>query len=68
MEYPKNLGVGRPHDPNFAQEFYRLGLCYQALGKKDLAEQYLTKAAACPHDSRWKDDAKKLLEQLGHTK
>ncbi len=67
MEYPKNLGVGRPHDPDFGQERYHLGLCYQALGKKDLAREYLTKATQSSQKSAWGEKARETLRKLGES-
>lgn len=50
MEYPGNLGAGKPDAPNFVREYYKLGLCYQALGKPDEAQAYFTKAVQSPPD------------------
>lgn len=43
--YPKNLGTGRPAYPVFARENYFIGLCYEKMGEKELAEEYFKKAA-----------------------
>ncbi len=40
MEYPENLGTGKPSHPVFIRENYYIGLCYRKLGKKDMAEKY----------------------------
>ncbi|MGD2246747.1 MAG: DUF5107 domain-containing protein, partial [Candidatus Aminicenantes bacterium] len=46
MEYPENLGTGRPANPVFAREYYLIGLCYESLGDTEKAEEFFTKAAA----------------------
>ena len=33
-EWPENLGVGRPYDPDERLQEYLLGVCYERLGKK----------------------------------
>ncbi len=43
MEYPENLGVGMPHDPDFSKEYFKLGLCHQNLGNQKKARQYFRK-------------------------
>ncbi|MBL7083133.1 MAG: DUF5107 domain-containing protein [Candidatus Aminicenantes bacterium] len=43
MEYPENLGTGRPPDPVFAREYYVIGLSYEKMGDKKLAEKYYNK-------------------------
>lgn len=50
MEYPENLGAGMPHAPNYVCEYYKLGLCYQALGKPELARAHFLKAVESPPD------------------
>ena len=44
MEYPKNLGTGRPAYPVFIRENYSIGLCYKGLGKEALAEKHFREA------------------------
>lgn len=44
MEYPENLGTGRPPSPVFAREHYLIGLCYENMGDKKRAEEYYKKA------------------------
>jgi tetratricopeptide (TPR) repeat protein len=44
MEYPKNLGTGRPAFPVFIRENYYIGLCYKGLGKEALAEKHFREA------------------------
>jgi tetratricopeptide (TPR) repeat protein len=61
MEYPKNLGVGRPHKPDFSRQFYYLGLCYRAIHQSDLATEFLTKAADTSSTSPWPQKARKAL-------
>lgn len=68
MEYPENLGVGKPHNPNFVREHYSLGVCYGALGKTALARQHWTKAAQAPGDSPWNEKARKALRELNESK
>ncbi len=46
MEYPKNLGTGRPPNPNYVKEYYGLARCYKALKNDARAREYLEKAAA----------------------
>lgn len=50
MEFPENLGVGKPHRPNYGCEYYKLGLCCKAQGKKELAKEFFTKAVASPNE------------------
>lgn len=64
MEYPENLGVGRPYNPNFAREYYGLGICHDALGKTALARQHLTKVVQAAGDSQWKEKAREALRKL----
>ena len=41
-EWPENLGVGRPYDPDERLQDYLLGVCYERLGKKcDSESAYL---------------------------
>ena len=37
-EWPENLGVGRPYDPDERLQDYLLGICYERLGKKGDSE------------------------------
>ena len=37
-EWPENLGVGRPYDPDERLQDYLLGVCYERLGKKGDSE------------------------------
>jgi tetratricopeptide (TPR) repeat protein len=43
MQYPENLGTGRPLHPLFTREYYFIGLCYEKLGNKQRAEKYISK-------------------------
>jgi tetratricopeptide (TPR) repeat protein len=66
MEFPDNLGVGRPHAPNFVREYYKLGLCHQALGETSEAQAYFQKAVESPAEP-WREDPqsrRKAREQL----
>jgi tetratricopeptide (TPR) repeat protein len=45
MEYPENLGTGRPANPEYAREYYFIGICYEKMGKKKKAEKYFRKSA-----------------------
>jgi len=40
MEYPENLGTGKPFHPVFVRENYYIGLCNEELGKRDVAGRY----------------------------
>ena len=62
MEYPENLGVGRPHDPDFGREYYRLGLCHRATGNKKLAGEYFKRAAASC-SSEWSEKARAAIKK-----
>jgi len=69
MEYPENLGTGKPHDPNYVQEYCKLGICYQALGKQDHARENFAKAAGrtgvlSTDDQKWRARAKAELDKL----
>ena len=44
MEYPENLGTGRPANPVFIRENYYIGLCYKGLGKETLADKHFREA------------------------
>ncbi|NLF71840.1 MAG: DUF5107 domain-containing protein [Candidatus Anammoximicrobium sp.] len=68
MEWPENLGTGRPHNPDHSWEHYKLGVCYQALGKAELAKQHLTKSLQEPaaKDAPWRADAEKKLKALSN--
>ena len=37
-EWPENLGIGRPYDPDERLQDYLLGVCYERLGKKGDSE------------------------------
>lgn len=50
LEYPVNLGAGKPFAPNYVREYYKLGLCYRGLGQAELARQHFNKAVECPVD------------------
>lgn len=43
MEYPENLGTGRPPHPVFAREYFFIGLCYKKMVKKEFSENYFRK-------------------------
>lgn len=40
MEYPQNLGTGKPPHPVFIREYYYIGLCYEKMAKRELAQKY----------------------------
>lgn len=40
MEYPENLGTGRPASPLFAKEHYLIGLCYEKMGNAEKAAEH----------------------------
>jgi tetratricopeptide (TPR) repeat protein len=44
MEYPENLGTGKPSHPVFIRENYLIGLCYEKLGKNDMAGRHFREA------------------------
>ncbi len=44
MEYPENLGTGKPHHPVFIRENYYIGSCYEKLGKEDMAVRHFREA------------------------
>jgi len=44
MEYPENLGTGKPSHPVFIRENYYIGLCYEKLGKRDIAGRHYREA------------------------
>ena len=52
MEYPENLGAGKPAAPDYVREYYKLGLCYRAMGQADRAREHFTKAVQCPVDPK----------------
>jgi len=43
MQYPENLGTGRPLHPLFTREYFFIGLCYEKMGNKQRAEKYINK-------------------------
>lgn len=65
MEYPENLGTGKPYEPDCVRERYKLGLCYRAMGKLDLASEQFQKALDAPaatHEGRdWHSLAREAL-------
>ena len=67
MEWPENLGTGKPHAPDHSREHYKLGLCYRALGKPDLAREQFAKVlqGPTPKDSPWRAKAQKELDAAG---
>ncbi len=46
MEYPENLGTGRPAFPVFAREYFLLGLCYKLIGKSRKVSSYFAAASS----------------------
>lgn len=69
MEYPENLGAGKPHQPNYGCEYFKLGLCSKAKGKTELAREYFAKAVASPNEpspggADWHAQAKQELQGL----
>lgn len=50
MEYPENLGAGRPHAPNYLREYYKQGLCYRELNQPARARECFEKAVNSPPD------------------
>ncbi len=67
MEYPKNLGTGRPPNPNFVKEYYGLARCYKALKDDARTREYLEKAAAGAERMETEDIRlqAKALKELG---
>lgn len=41
MEWPENIGVGKPYDPEQRKAEYMLAYCYDKLGNKPLADEQL---------------------------
>jgi len=41
MEWPENIGVGKPYDPEQRKAEFLLAYCYNKLGKKALADEQL---------------------------
>lgn len=41
MEWPENIGVGKPYNPEQRKEEYLLAYCYEELGNKPLANEQL---------------------------
>ncbi|MBN1270979.1 MAG: DUF5107 domain-containing protein [Candidatus Aminicenantes bacterium] len=48
MEYPENLGTGRPAESVFSREYYLLGLCYEGLGDIEEAENCFVTSQSFP--------------------
>jgi tetratricopeptide (TPR) repeat protein len=46
MRYPENLGQGRPADPDFTFEHFKLARCHAALGRRKAAREHYRLAAA----------------------
>ena len=40
MDYPENLGTGMPPEPTFSREYFFIGLCYERMRDKKIAEDY----------------------------
>ena len=66
LEYPGNLGVGKPTTLAQAHIYYRLGLAYEKLGRFPDALQAWFKAASehHPHGSDLYHDVQKSLDKL----
>lgn len=69
MEYPENLGVGKPHQPNYGCEYYKLGLCHKAQGKLERARDCFGKAVASPDEpspggADWHERAMRELREM----
>ena len=45
LDWPENLGVGKPYDPDTRAQNYLLAYCYQQLGKPRQAEKYWQQVA-----------------------
>ncbi len=43
MQYPENLGTGRPLHPLFTREYFFIGLCYEKQGNWRRSEKYINK-------------------------
>ena len=54
LEYPTNIGVGKPVHPRDAQILYLVGAAYEAMGDVDQARPYWEQAASERHD-RWSE-------------
>ena len=66
-EYPRNIGVGRPPEPEDAGIWYRVGLTYEALGEEEKAREAYRKAASefHPEDSPLQYERGRALRKLG---
>jgi len=66
MQWPENLGTGRPQTPDHSWEHCQLGLCYKAMGKTDLAQEQFTKVleSPAPPDAAVRTQAEQELELL----
>jgi tetratricopeptide (TPR) repeat protein len=69
MNYPRNIGVGEPSKKGHAEAYYRIGVCFDRLGKSEKAKENWEKAAGEEH-SDWnalKYYEAKALQGLGKT-
>jgi len=44
-EWPENLGVGAPYNPDERLPHYLLGMCHEKLGKQEIARKYFQEVA-----------------------
>ena len=61
MEYPENLGSGRPARVDYTYEHYHIGICCKSLKQSGLAREYLLK---CTGSSGWREKAQEELKSL----
>ena len=61
MEYPRNLGVGRPARPHDARNYWLAAAEARQLGEEERKAQYLAAAAEEPHGGPCEADWWKLL-------
>ena len=66
LEFPPNLGVGRPTTPSQAHVYYRMGLAYERLGRFKEALQAWRNAAIehHPHGSQLYEAVQMSLDKL----
>ena len=64
MQWPENLGSGKPAHVDCAYEYYHMGLCYSAMGKDAACAESFGKAAS--GNSPWATKAAEEMKKLGN--
>ena len=61
MEWPENIGVGKPYDPDERKQEFLLAYCYQQLNRATDASQELNQVIAYTKESQGRFEPEQLL-------